>query len=80
MSSTGSINYETDHKIETLRDRNTKTEIIKETIKQEIRYPKFNPSYKVGSFHEAPEFLRDNEYITHGYRVGFTSVKHVLKR
>jgi adiponectin receptor len=33
----------------------------------------------VGKIHEAPEFLRDNEYIHSGYRINFNSAKHIFK-
>lgn len=33
----------------------------------------------VGSWEEAPEFVRDNEYIRKGYRINFSSVKAVVK-
>ena len=33
----------------------------------------------VGKWEEAPEYLRDNEYIRKGYRINFNSVKRVAK-
>ncbi len=33
---------------------------------------------RVGSLEEAPDFLRDNEYIKHGYRIDFNSTKKVF--
>jgi hypothetical protein len=76
-----SIHFESDYKKETVRDRSGKAEAITETLKQEITYNQLSLfRYKVGSLEEAPEYLRDNEYIEHGYRINFTTVKHVLKR
>ena len=34
---------------------------------------------KVGLFDEAPEYLRDNEYIKHGYRINFNNTRQVMK-
>ncbi len=33
----------------------------------------------VGKFHEAPEFLRDNEFIHSGYRINFNSTWKIFK-
>ena len=35
--------------------------------------------YFIGADKHISEYMRDNEYITHGYRIGFTSVKRVLR-
>ena len=32
----------------------------------------------MGSLEEAPDFLRDNEYIKHGYRIGFDNSQKVF--
>jgi predicted membrane channel-forming protein YqfA (hemolysin III family) len=34
---------------------------------------------KIGFFHEAHAFLKDNEYILSGYRIYFNSTRHILR-
>jgi adiponectin receptor len=34
---------------------------------------------KIVNYHDAPEFLRDNEYILRGYRLNFNSAKKIMK-
>ena len=34
----------------------------------------------IGSLTDAPDYLKDNEYIQHGYRINFNSVTEVTKR
>jgi adiponectin receptor len=36
-------------------------------------------NHYVGKIHEAPEYLRDNEYIHSGYRINFTSKWKIFK-
>jgi hypothetical protein len=33
----------------------------------------------VGSLHEAPDYLKDNEYIRHGYRINFNTTRKVFR-
>jgi len=35
---------------------------------------------KIGNHHDAPVYLRDNEYIKSGYRINFNSKTKILKR
>ena len=36
--------------------------------------------YLIGKISEAPKYLHDNEFIEKGYRIGFNSMKKVIKR
>jgi Ca2+/Na+ antiporter len=55
---------------ETIREVNKEKDISNNIKKEE-------PT--VGGIHEAPEFLRDNEFIHSGYRINFDSYWKILK-
>jgi hypothetical protein len=35
---------------------------------------------KIGSHDEAPEYMKDNEYIKHGYRINYNTFNRVFRR
>jgi adiponectin receptor len=37
------------------------------------------PEASIGKYEHAPSFMKDNEHITHGYRINFDSPKKILK-
>lgn len=37
------------------------------------------PNSFIGNYHEAPGYMKDNEHITHGYRINFDSPKKILR-
>jgi adiponectin receptor len=70
--------YET-LKEEKFRERNTLKE--NEKIKEDVKSKKILPEDKiiVGNYSEAPDYLKDNEYIKNGYLINCTSMKLVLR-
>ena len=52
-----------------------KTKHNKNTNDEEDKYNK----QVVGTYNDAPDFIKDNEYIKRGYRVNCDSVKKVTK-
>jgi hypothetical protein len=46
---------------------------------KQIKISTSNEEPTVGKIHEAPEFLRDNEFIHSGYRINFDSYWKILK-
>ena len=35
--------------------------------------------FRVGSLHEAADYLKDSEYIRHGYRINFNSTRRIFR-
>lgn len=33
----------------------------------------------IGHYEQAPNYMKDNEHITHGYRIGFNTPKKILR-
>lgn len=56
---------------------NQKISNNKNKIKEKERE---NESALIGSLTEAPDYLKDNEYIKQGYRINFNSITQVSKR
>ena len=50
-------------------------------VKKGTNEPKHNDgsSHFIGHYHEAPNYMKDNEHITHGYRINFDSPKKILR-
>lgn len=38
-----------------------------------------SPIALIGDYHTAPGYMKDNEHITHGYRINFDSPKKIFK-
>jgi adiponectin receptor len=38
-----------------------------------------SPKATIGDYHTAPSYMKDNEHITHGYRINFDNPKKIVK-
>ena len=38
-----------------------------------------NTTHMIGDYHTAPAYMKDNEHITHGYRINFDNPQKILK-
>jgi adiponectin receptor len=79
---------ETEEKIQN-RDRNMmKSHESKEEkhLPEECHSPECHHNLKskimnyIGSFAQAPDFLQDNRFILHGYRINYDTPKKIFKR
>ena len=58
------------------KEVHTKEEFKVETI---VTEEKVQEKWFIGELKDCPEFMRDNEYILGGYRIGFNSKRRILR-
>lgn len=52
---------------------------VNKIIETQSRLNEQSESYRLGDYHDAPDYLRDNEYIKTGYRINYKKIPHILK-
>lgn len=71
-------------KVEGLQEQtrlvNSKQTKLNSTVEKPDENRSNDHSHKVGEFHEADEYLKDNEYILRGYRIKYNTSWKVFKR
>lgn len=61
---------------EVLKNLNSELSSLNDLNKEE---QKLELLQKIGSHDEAPHYMKDNEYIKHGYRINYNTFNHVFK-